>query len=141
MMILIDTTPLVALCDARDQKHGAAVKHLDSFSSADFAVCEAVLTEACFHLPYSSQRQRLRALLEDLGVQPVPTANDSAFWLAVFDWLTKYADHEPDWADGCLAVLSALHKNAKVWTYDREFRTTWRRSNGTVIPLAVRSTH
>jgi predicted nucleic acid-binding protein len=138
-MILIDTTPLVALCDSRDEKHRMAVKHLESLASSEFALCEAVLTEACFHLPYRSQRQRLRALLDDLAVQPVPVANEGAFWLEVFEWLTKYADHEPDWADGCLAVLSGRERNARVWTYDREFRTTWRRPNGTAIPLAVRS--
>ena len=38
-----------------------------------------------------------------------------------------YADHEPDWADACLAVLSGRDHDLKVWTYDREFRTTWRR--------------
>jgi predicted nucleic acid-binding protein len=139
MTILIDTTPLVALCDARDEKHRVAVKHLESLGSSEFAVCDAVLTETCFHLPYRSQRQRLRALLDDLAVQPVPAANESGFRLDVLDWLTKYADHEPDWADGCLAVLSGRDKGAKVWTYDREFRTTWRRPNGTVIPLAVRT--
>ena len=139
MIILLDTTPLVALCDARDGKHAVAVKHLGSLSRSEFAVCDAVLTEACFHLPYRSQRQRLRAVLDDLGVQPVPVADESAFWLEVFDWLIKYADHEPDWADGCLAVLSGRDRDAKVWTYDREFRTIWRRPNGTPIPLAVRS--
>lgn len=52
-------------------------------------------------------------------------------------WLAKYADHDPDWADGCLAVFSGRDKSLKVWTCDREFRTTWRRPNGTTIPLAV----
>ncbi len=102
-------------------------------------MCEAVIAETCFHLPYRSQRQRLRALLDDLGVQPVAAANGSGFWIEVFDWLTKYADHDPDWADGCLAVLSGRDRDAKVWTYDREFRTIWRRPNGTLIPLAVKS--
>jgi predicted nucleic acid-binding protein len=140
MIILIDTTPLVALCDARHEKHQVAVRHLGLLGSSQFALCDAVLTETCFHLPYRTQRQRLRALLDGLGVEPVSVANDSAFWPEVFDWLTKYADHEPDWADGCLAVLSGRHRDAKVWTYDREFRTIWRRPNGTAIPLAVRST-
>jgi predicted nucleic acid-binding protein len=139
-MILIDTTPLVALCDARDEKHPLAVKQLDSLASSEFAVCDAVLTEACFHLPYRSQRQRIRALLNELGVRPVPVANESAFWLDVFEWLTKYGEHDPDWADGCLAVLSGRDTDAKVWTFDSEFRTTWRRPNGTIIPLAARIT-
>ena len=70
-MILIDTTPLVALCDARDSKHRMALKHLESLAADDFAVCDAVLTQACFHLPHRNQRQRLRALLRDLNVQPL----------------------------------------------------------------------
>jgi len=138
-VILIDTTPLVALCDARASKHGMALKHLESLAPAEFAVCDAVLTEACFHLPHRNQRQRLGALLNDLSVQAIPITYERDFFLEVLDWLTKYADHEPDWADACLAILSARDKDLKVWTYDREFRTTWRRPNGTAIPLAVRS--
>lgn len=139
-MILVDTTPLVALCDARDSKHRTAVKHLASLADDEFAVCDAVLTEACFHLPHRSQRQRLRALLHDLRAQALPVEHQGLLWQDVFDWLVKYADHEPDWADAWLAVLSGRDKALKVWTYDREFRTTWRRPNGTAIPLAVRST-
>jgi predicted nucleic acid-binding protein len=137
---LIDTGPLVALCDARDAKHRTALRHLASLAADEFVVCDAVLTEACFHLPHLSQRQRLRALLRELDIQPLPTAHTSEFWLAALDWLAKYEDHEPDWADACLAVLSGRDKDLKVWTYDKEFRTTWRRPDGTTIPLAVKST-
>ena len=139
-MILVDTTPLVALCDARDAKHRTALKQLESLAAQPFAVCDAVLTEACFHLPHRSQRLRLRAWLRELSIQPLSVADEGAFWLDVLDWLTKYADHEPDWADACLAVLSGREDTVKVWTYDREFRTTWRRPNGTPIPLAVKAT-
>jgi predicted nucleic acid-binding protein len=139
-VILVDTTPLVALVDARDSRHRTALKHLASLAPAELAVCEAVLTEACFHLPHRSQRQRLRAMLHDLDFQPLPVAHERAYWLEVLDWLAKYADHEPDWADACLAVLSGRDKDLKLWTYDREFRTTWRRPDGTTIPLAVRWT-
>ena len=138
-MILVDTTPLVALCDARDAKHRTAARQLASLIPGDFVVCDAVLTEACFHLPYRNQRQRLRALLRDLRIHRPELASDDGFELDVLDWLVKYADHEPDWADGCLAVLAGRDRSATVWTYDREFRTTWRRPDGTVIPLAVRS--
>ena len=138
MIVLIGATPLVALCDARDEKHRVAVKHLELLASSQLMACEAVLTEACFRLPYASQRRRLAGLLETLGVQPVPVGNESDFRLEVFGWLAKYSDHDPGWADGCLAVLSGKFKDAKVWTYHREFKTIWRRPNGTVIPLAVR---
>ena len=64
-MILIDTTPLVALCDNRDRLHARAVKDLTSLAHEEFALCEAVLTEACFHLSHQSQRRRMRMLLDE----------------------------------------------------------------------------
>jgi len=137
-VILIDTTPLVALCDARDAKHRTAVKHLESLAADDFLVCDAVLTEACFHLPHPSQRQRLLLLLNDLGIRSVPLVVERDFWIEVFGWLVKYAEHKPDWADACLAVLSGRERSLRVWTYDREFRTIWRRLDGSAIPMAVR---
>lgn len=136
-MILVDTGPLVALCDRRDSRHRSAAKDLQNFGSAELRTCEAVLVETCFHLPHRAQRQRLRALLERFDVEPAGGTHDQGFWADVFDWLLKYADHEPDWADGCLAVLSGRDKGLKVWTYDREFRTTWRRPDGTPIPTAL----
>jgi predicted nucleic acid-binding protein len=135
-VILIDTGPLVALCDARDTKHRLAVRQLESLAAHPLATCDAVLTEACFQLLYSSQRLRLRALLQELGIDPLPAAVDADFWSDAFAWLEKYSDHEPDWADACLAVLSGRNRQLRIWTYDRAFRTTWRRPNGTVIPLA-----
>jgi predicted nucleic acid-binding protein len=138
-VILVDTTPLVALCDRRDSKHRAAAKDLESLAAEDFLVCDAVLTEACFHLPHPHQRQRLRLLLRDLDMRSPPPVHERDFWSEAFDWLAKYAEHEPDWADACLAVLSGRDKNLKVWTYDREFRTTWRRPNGSGIPLAIKA--
>jgi len=135
-VILVDTGPLVALCDARDSKHQLAVRQLESLAASPFVTCDAVLTEACFHLPHRSQRLRLQALLLELDVDPLPTIVDADFWSGAFAWLAKYSDHQPDWADACLAVLSGRDRQLRIWTYDREFRTTWRRPNGTAIPLA-----
>jgi len=137
-MILIDTTPLVALCDARDSYHARAVADLDSLKRLRFGVCEAVLVEACFHLAQPSQRSRLRAFLDKFDVVGLTGTSDSLFWSLVFDWMEKFADQQPDWADACLAVLSAENRKLKIWTYDREFRTTWRRLDGSAIPMAVR---
>ena len=137
-MIVVDTGPLVALCDPRDRKHAAAVSHLAALVPRGLFVCEAVLVEACFLLPHAHHRARLHALCQELRIEAIDT-HDTAFRADVFAWLLKYAEHLPDWADGCLAVLSGRHLTAKVWTYDREFRTTWRRPDGRAIPLAVRA--
>jgi hypothetical protein len=56
----------------------------------------------------------------------------------VLAWLLEHADHHPDWTDACLAVLSGRDSTLQVWTYDREFRATWRRPDGSAIPLAVK---
>lgn len=135
-MILVDTTPLVALCDPREPRHERACEEFDELLSAGLVVCEAVLVEACFHLPHRAQRQRLRALLEEFLIGSPPT-HEPEFHTEVFDWLLKYADHEPDWADASLAVLAGRHRKSRVWTYDREFRTVWRRPDGRPVPLAV----
>ena len=137
-MILIDTTPLVALCDPRDRFNKTALKHLRALADSQFAVCEPVLSEACFHLSTPFQRSRLRQILERLAVQPAPVDDIHSLWKEVFDWLNKYAEHEPDWADGYMAVLCGRDRTCKVWTYDVEFRTIWKKPNGSAIPMAVR---
>jgi predicted nucleic acid-binding protein len=137
-MILIDTTALVALCDPRDSLNKAALKHLKVLARSQFAICEPVLAEVCFHLSTSSQRSRLQGTLEALDVSPASVGDPESLWTDVFNWLNKYADHEPDWADGYLAVLCGRDRKHKVWTYDAEFRTIWRRPDGSAIPMAVR---
>ncbi|MCC7010369.1 MAG: type II toxin-antitoxin system VapC family toxin [Acidobacteria bacterium] len=137
-MTLIDTTPLVALCDPRDSWHARATTHLERLSRGGLCTSEAVLVEASFHLAHPAQRRRLQAFLAEFGVVSVETLSDEITWAEVLDWLAKYGDHEPDWADAAIAVLSEHHAGIAVWTYDREFRTIWRRPNGTAIPMAVK---
>lgn len=137
-MILIDTGPLVALCDTRDPLNRTALKHLKVLAKFQLVVCEPVLVEVCFHLSAPSQRKRLRRMLEVLYISPVIVDDTESLWREVFDWLQKYSDQDPDWADGYLAVLSGRDRKSKVWTYDREFRTIWRRPDESAIPMAVR---
>jgi predicted nucleic acid-binding protein len=136
-VILLDTTPLVALCDPRDPLNAVALRDLDRLVREPFVVCAPVLTEACFLLPHVAQRARLRRFLAEFPVAAYAADDEPVVWAAVFDWLARYARHEPDWADGYLAVVSGRERRFKVWTYDREFRTVWRRPDGTRIPLAV----
>ena len=136
-MILVDTAPLVALCDPTDGLHATAVRDLDRLRRTPLVVCTPVLTEACFHLAREAQRQRLRRLLTEFSIVPYASDREGELWLDVLEWLARYAEHEPDFADGYLAVVSGIERRFKVWTYDSEFRTTWRRNDGTRIPLAV----
>lgn len=137
-MILIDAGPLVALCNERDALHTTAMAELAEMKDAPFAVCEAVLVEACFQLMHTSRRRRLRTLLTEFDIDTAGNTADPAFWADAFNWMEKYAEHAPDWADACISVLSGLDRKLKVWTYDREFRTVWRRPDGSAIPLATK---
>lgn len=136
-MTLLDTTPLVALCDPRDGLNRRALRDLDRLAREPLVLCLPVLTEACFLLPQRPQRERLRRVLEEFSVTPYRSDDESRLWLDVLAWLLRYDDHDPDWADGYLAVVAGIERRARLWTYDREFRTTWRRLDGTRIPLAV----
>jgi predicted nucleic acid-binding protein len=136
-VILLDTAPVVALCDPSDGLNRRALRDLDRLAREPFVLCAPVLTEACVLLSHAAQRGRLRLFLADFSVTAYRSADESELWLEVFDWLIRYEEHDPDWADGYLAVISGRERRSRVWTYDREFRTTWRRSDGTRIPLAV----
>jgi len=136
-VILVDTAPLIALCDPTDGLHATAARDLNRLRRVPLVVCTPVLTEACFHLARAAQRQRLRRLLTEFSITAYASDHKEELWLDVLDWLARYAEHEPDLADGYLAVVSGIERRFKVWTYDSEFRTTWRRADGTRIPLAV----
>ena len=136
-MILLDTAPLVALCDSRDSLNPRALRDLDRLSRQPLVACAPVLTEAAVLLPHQVHRRRLQRLLEEFSVMPYRIHDERQLWSDVFAWLDQYHEHDPDWADAYLAVLSGREKRARVWTYDREFLTIWRRPDGSRIPLAV----
>ena len=137
-MILIDTGVLVALVDPRDSLNKTALRHLKILAKQQFVLCDPVLTEAMFHLATASQRRRLQRMIEILDVSSASATDPDSLWNEVFEWLSKYADHEPDWADGYMAVLCGRDRKLKIWTYDSEFKTIWRRPDGSAIPMAVR---
>jgi predicted nucleic acid-binding protein len=110
---------------------------LNRLAQKPLVLCLPVLTEVCFLLSHRVQRERLRRFLAAFSVAAYRSEDESRLWSETFDWLMRYHEHSPDWADGYLTVVSGKQKAFKVWTYDREFRTTWRRPDGTRVPLAV----
>lgn len=132
-MILVDTNVLVALVDERERLHATAKRDLKRFEKRELGVTTAVLTECTFLLSAKYLRQRLAFLLEQLAVAAVEL--EPPGWKEVFDWLDRYAEHEPDFADAQLAVICGRKRADRVWTYDKEFRNIWRRPDGSKIPL------
>ena len=112
-----------------------ALRDLDRLPREPLFLCAPVLGEACFLLTSAAQRERLRRAVLTLQLRAYRDDDEDRLWSAVFDWMGRYRDHDPDWADAYLAVVAGAHPGFKLWTYDREFRTTWRRPDGTAIPL------
>ncbi len=139
-MILIDTGPLVALGDPRDKYNKSALSECRHLREEGLVTCEAVVTEACFHLKEPHERLRLASTLKDLRIGHVSWPPPGPPWSTVLEWMARYAEHRPDWADASIAVLSGLDKTLSVWTFDSEFRTIWKRPDGTAIPVVARST-
>ena len=138
-MILVDTGPVVALCDPRDSLNRIAVRDLQRLWREPLFLCAPVLTEACFLLRHGAQRARLVQVFAEFSIRAYRSDDEDRLWLEVLGWMRDYQDQDPDWADAYLAVVSGRERRFKVWTYDREFKTTWRRPDGSMIPLAVRT--
>jgi len=126
--VLLDTGPLVALLSADDANHERAVR-VFSEARPPFRCCEAVIAEACFLMRKvdSSGPPEVLALGRK-GVYEI------AFSLgdempAVEAVLRKYADRPISLADACLIRSAEVHEEARVFTFDSDFRVyRWARN-------------
>jgi predicted nucleic acid-binding protein len=131
-MILVDTNVLVALVLPKDPLHARAKADLKRLVRQEIRVLDGVMTETCFFLCKRAQRERLEELLFALRARQ----QSDPSWVSVFAWLSRYAEHEPDWVDA--ALVSSSNRDQRVWTYDGEFQSIWRRMDGSRVPLAVK---
>ena len=127
---------LVALADDEDDLHARAIRDLKHLGRGPFGSTVPVLSESFYLLPEGHLRLRLRSYLQRLRIVILETQVDA--WEAIFDWMERYEEHEPALADAQLVALSAVDASCRVWSYDREFLTVWRRTDGTRVPSAVR---
>jgi predicted nucleic acid-binding protein len=131
-LVIVDTGPLVAYFNRRDQYHAWAVKCWSALFDP-VVTCEAVISEAGF-------------LLRDDGLEP------GTLWHALergvvrvdFDFgsqqpdllrlLRKYNDQPISVADACLVRMAELKARSTVFTTAEDFRFYRRHGRG-VIPL------
>ena len=135
-MILIDSNVLVALVDERDELRRRAMADLGKLKGP-YEVLDAVLVETFFLLSETYLRQRLRFALERLAVGHTQIQAD--WWSSIFDWLERYARHEPDLCDAML-IAAASHQRSSIWTYDAEFKKLWRSLEGRPLQLVGSAT-
>jgi predicted nucleic acid-binding protein len=123
-VILVDTGPLVALFDPRDDAHAEARALLASIREP-LLTTVAVLTEA-FHLldPGSRGSAALREFIAAGGM--------SVWFLSVkslercFELMKQYADHPMDLADASLVAAAEDLRTTRIFTLDRGDFVTYR---------------
>jgi len=135
-VILVDTGPLVALCDDRDDLHRRALRELDALPYTARVVCTPVLTETLFLLSAIHLRRRLELLFEEQIFELYPLRENEHRLRQCFQWLEEYEEHSPDFTDAYLIVVSSTEAHSRIWTFDREFSTVWRMPNGRPVRLA-----
>ncbi len=129
MKAIADTGFLVAFASANDAHHEWAVG-LAARVTETLLTCEAVLSEAAFHL------ESVPAVLDMLRDGLIALSFDCNDHLPHLRELAeRYADRHPDFADLCLVRMSELFPKHSVITVDEEDFRIYRRNKREVIPL------
>jgi uncharacterized protein len=129
---LLDTGPLVAYLDNRDQWHKWAVSQWQ-ISRPPFLTCESVICEACFLLLRNGGMAASVLTLLQRGILKIGFQIESEV-ASIESLMRRYDDTPMSLADACLVRLAELHSDCRVLTLDRDF-TRYRRHGRQVIPL------
>jgi predicted nucleic acid-binding protein len=125
---IADTGFIVAFGDRNDIHHGWALEVANRITEP-LLTCEAVLSEAAFHLESSSY---VLKLVRDAMLKVAFDCDQNTAKLKEF--ADRYRDRRPDLADLCLIRMSELYPRHTVITADGDFRV-YRRNKREVIPL------
>lgn len=126
--VLLDTGPLVALLSKDDAEHGRA-ERLFADCLPPLRCPEAVLAEACFLMRkvHATGPAEVLALARK-GVYGLSMSIDG-HWANVDALLKKYADKPISLADACLIRSAEIHDEARILTFDADFRVyRWARN-------------
>ena len=129
MKAIADTGFIVAVSN-RDDRHHSWAAGLAKAITEPLLTCEAVLSEAAFHLGSSSY---VLSLVED---EMLRLAFDASRQIPqLLDLARRYADRKPDLADLCLIRMSELYPRHAVVTVDENDFRVYRRNKRETIPL------
>lgn len=132
MNVLIDTGPIVALLNRRDEHHGwarATAGRLD----APLYTCEAVLAEAHHLLSAVHDGSVKLNEMVDAGRLDLSFRYDD-HTKRVHELIAKYGSVPMSFADACLVALSETFRDAQIFTIDGDF-TIYRRNRSRPFDL------
>lgn len=131
MKAIADTGFLVAFLNSHDQNHAWA-EELAAQVSEPLLTCEAVLTEAAYHL------NSVPLVLDLVEAGLVALSFDLEDNLVhVSELADRYADREPDLCDLCVVRMSELFPDHPVITTDRRDFAIYKRNKRQAIPLIL----
>ena len=132
--MLLDTGPLVAFLDRREEHHEWARQEFGRLQPP-LLTCEAVLAEACWLVRGISGG--VGAVMEFVERGIVKTAfhleNDAE---GVRKVMAHYSNLPMSLADACLVRMAEIHADAEVLTLDSHFRI-YRLSNRRLVPVRM----
>ena len=132
--MLLDTGPLVAFLDRREEHHEWARLEFGRLQPP-LLTCEAVLAEACWLVRGISGG--VGAVMEFVERGIVKTAfhleNDAE---GVRKVMAHYSNLPMSLADACLVRMAEIHADAEVLTLDSHFRI-YRLSNRRLVPVRM----
>ena len=134
--VIVDTGPIVALLNRRDQFHDWARATFATLE-APLLTCEAVLAEACFIVRKLEGGPEAVLDLVARGALKVGFRIDAEL-LALRTLVAKYASVPMSLADACLVRMVELDPRASVLTLDEDFRV-YRRSGRLIVPVIMPS--
>lgn len=126
--VLLDSGPLVALLSRTDENHERATE-LTSRCQMPLRTCEAVLAEACFLLTkvHPAAPADVLALGRRGAIETTFFLGEN--WSPVEGYLRKYRNIPASLADACLIRCAELYEEARILTFDSDFRVyRWRRN-------------
>jgi predicted nucleic acid-binding protein len=130
---IADTGFVVAFGNRNDRYHSWAVAVGRSLSEPALT-CEAVLSEAAFHLASSAYVLELVAN----GMLQIPFEWDRQL-PQLAELAIRYRDREPDLADLCVIRMSELYLRHTVITTDESHFRVYRRNKRDTIPILTPS--
>ena len=131
--ILIDTGPIVAILDERDQHHKACVAAGEKLPELVYT-CWPVITEACYLLRHRRDliEQLLTAVYEGTyELLEIPSKEITE----VGGILSKFRDQDIDLADACLVHLADREQISTIFTVDERHFNLFRASGGQPLRL------
>ncbi len=132
--VILDTGPLVALLNRRDNYHAWA-RTCFAELEPPLLTCEAVISEACFLVRTLSNGPQAVIDLLQQGVVAIPfRIEEDAKQLAKL--LARYASVPMSLADACLVRMAEQHAQSVVMTLEGDFRI-YRKHGRQVVPTIM----